>query len=85
MYREQVDEFVFVIPHDTLLPYQRTPKNHGWKVRPKYLPNSFGQKGLYVWLVDLDEQRIVAKKPFHKLYFVEPEKTNGKDPSMRRH
>lgn len=77
-YRSEVDQFVFVIPHDTLLPYQRTTSNHGWKVRPRYLPASFGEKGLYTWLVDLDAQTIVAKQPFSKLYYVEGEKTNGK-------
>ena len=60
-----------MIPHDALLPYQRTPQNHGWKVRPRYLPQSFGQKGLYVWLVDLNEQRITSKHTFEKIYYVE--------------
>jgi hypothetical protein len=78
VYRNEVDQFVFVIPHDALLPYQRTEKNHGWKVRPRYLPASFGEKGLYTWLVDLDTQAIVAKQPFSKLYYVEAEKSNGK-------
>lgn len=81
-YMQDVDEFIFVIPHDSLQPYERTPKNHGWKVRPKYLPEDFGQRGLYVWLVDLDTQQIVAKKHFSALYFVQPEKTNGH--SMRK-
>lgn len=70
-YMQEVDDFVFVIPHDALLPYQRTEKNHGWKVRSKKLPPLFGQKGLFVWLVDIDKQEIVAKQPFTKLYYLE--------------
>ncbi len=77
-YRDEVDQFVFVIPHDALMPYHRTSPNHGWKIRPRYLPASFGEKGLYTWLVDLDKQAIVAKLPFSKIYYVEEEKANGK-------
>lgn len=72
-YRNEVDDFVFAIPHDALRPYQRTEKNHGWKVRPKFLPAFFAQKGLYAWLVDLEDRRIVAKAPFPRLYNVEGE------------
>ncbi len=82
-YKEEVDDFVLVIPHDSLLPYQRTEKNRGWKVRPHFLPFAFGQKGLYVWLVDLNERRIVAKQPFPKHYYVEAEK-KGKKASRKR-
>lgn len=70
-YKEEVDEFVFVIPLPTLLPYQRTENTHGWKVRPKKLPAIFGQKGLFVWLIDLEKQEITAKQPFQKLYYVD--------------
>lgn len=76
-YREEVDQFVFVIPHDALLPYHRTTTNHSWKVRPRYLPSSFGERGLYTWLVDLEKQAIIEKAPFSKMFFVEAEKTNG--------
>lgn len=85
LYRNEVDQFVFVIPHDTLLPYQRKEKNHGWKVRPSYLPSSFGEKNLYAWLIDVDAQRIVAKQPFSKLYYVEDEKVKGNGKKSRRH
>lgn len=70
-YKHEVDDFVFVIPHDSLLPYQRTENNHGWRVRSKKLPTPFGQKGLFVWLVDIDKQEIVAKQPLPKLYYLE--------------
>jgi hypothetical protein len=83
-YMQDVDDFVFVIPHDSLQPYERTPKNHGWKVRPNYLPSEFAQKGLYVWLVDLEHRCITLKKPFASLYFVEAEKTNGKHARVKR-
>lgn len=87
-YWDEVDDFVFVIPHNALLPYQKTSTNHGWKVRPKYLPSLFGQKGLYAWLVDLDEQRIIARQSFDKLYFIEPQKNGmkatGKKSGLRR-
>jgi hypothetical protein len=83
-YRSEVDDFVFIIPHDALLPYQRTPRNHGWKVRPRYLPDMFAQKGLYVWLVDLTAQKITSKGPFTRLYNVEPLPTNGKRAGPRR-
>ncbi len=69
-YGNEVDEFVFVIPHDSLLPYQLTEKNHGFHVRSKALPKEFGKKGIYVWLVDLGEQRILVKAPFHKVYYI---------------
>lgn len=86
LYRNEVDQFVFVIPRDALLPYQRTEKNHGWKVRSRQLPAPFGEKNLYAWLIDVDAQQIVAKQPFSKLYFVEAEKTtgNGKNHSLKR-
>ena len=76
-YKDEVDEYVFVIPHDSLLPYQKTPKNHGWKVREKKLPPIFAQKGLSVWLVDLDEQCITEKHPFPQIYNVEANHTIG--------
>ena len=82
-YMDEVDEFVFVIPHDALLPYQRTEKTSGWKLRPHLLPSDFAQKGLYVWWIDVDEQRIVAKSPFTKLYYVEPERMNGNGKKRR--
>ncbi len=69
-YMDEVDEFVFVIPRDSLLPYQKTPQNHGWKVREKKLPPIFAQKGLWVWLVDLEKQRITDKHPFPRIYNV---------------
>ncbi len=84
VYGKEVDDFIFILPQNALMPYQKTGRIHGWKVRPKYLPSEFGQKGLYVWLVDLDNQEIVAKKPFSALYFVQPEKTNGKHAGRRR-
>lgn len=87
VYKDEVDEFVFVIPHDALLPYQQTENNHGWKVRPRFLPKEFGQKGLYVWLVDLDEKRITVKQPFTRLYNVDANghaPKSGKKSAQRR-
>ena len=69
-YGKEVDDFVFILPEDALMPYQKTLPIHGWKVRPKYLPPEFAQKGLFVWLVDLEERRIAAKKPFTAIYNV---------------
>lgn len=70
-YHNEVDEFVFVIPHDSLLPYQRTETAHGFHVRSKALPSEFSRKGLYIWLVDLAEQRIIKRAPISKVYHVE--------------
>ena len=70
-YGNEVDEFVFVIPHDSLVPYQKTEQPHGFHVRSKALPPAFGKKGLYVWLVDVGEQRIVKRAPISKIYHVE--------------
>ncbi|MFH0970130.1 MAG: hypothetical protein V1776_01575 [Candidatus Diapherotrites archaeon] len=75
-YRQKVDEFVFVIPKDALLPYQKTSTIHAWKVRPKFLPEVFGEKGLYAWLIDLGDRQIIQKKPFPFLYNIETH-TNG--------
>ncbi|QQR92144.1 MAG: hypothetical protein IPJ89_03200 [Candidatus Iainarchaeum archaeon] len=70
-YRDEVDEFVFVIPHDSLLPYQKTETAPGFHVRSKALPKEFAQKGLYIWLVDLAEQRIIKRAPIARIYHVE--------------
>ena len=70
-YGNEVDEFVFVIPHDSLLPYQKTDAPHGFHVRSKSLPKAFAKKGLYIWLVDLGEQRIVKRAPISRVYHVE--------------
>lgn len=79
-YGNEVDEFVFVIPHDSLLPYQKTDAPHGFHVRSKALPKEFGKKGLYVWLVDLGEQRIVKRAPLSKIYHVDSRTASKKVP-----
>ncbi len=83
-YGKEVDDFVFILPQDALMPYMKTPRVHGWKVRPKFLPSEFAQKGLYVWLVDLEHRRIAAKKPFSAIYCVDSTRTNGKHAVRRR-
>lgn len=70
-YGDEVDEFVFVIPHDSLLPYQKTEAAPGFHVRSKALPRAFAKKGLYIWLVDLAEQRIIKRAPITTIYHVE--------------
>ncbi len=83
-YGEEVDEFVFVLPKEALSVYKKTtsaPGKREWKVRPNFLPSVFGQAGLYVWLIDLEERRIIAKKPFSKIYNVKKSPASGSSSS----
>lgn len=80
IYSKEVDEFVFVIPTHFLKPYQKE-NNHsfGWHVRHKKLPSPFSKKGLYVWLVNIGEQRIISKQSLSNIYYIENE--NGRKAS----
>ena len=86
-YRNEVDEFVFILPSDSMTKYQRKETNGRHASAHFKLPKLFGEKGLYAWLVDLDDQRIIAKKPFSQLFHVDENGhalKNGKKPGKRR-
>ncbi|MDZ4256649.1 MAG: hypothetical protein U1C71_03510 [archaeon] len=77
IYRPEVDEFVFILPNDALSKYRRKER-FGRRVQSHFLlPSQFGERGLFVWLIDLQDRRIVAKEPFFKIYNVDP---NGHAP-----
>ncbi len=71
-YANQVDEFIFVLPHDALAFYRRKKLN-GFKrlVPKKFLDSKFADKKLRVWLLDCKQGEVVEKGTFRRIFDVE--------------
>ena len=70
-YAKEVDEFVFVLPKESLGLYKKT-KTNGIKriAHKKYLSKEFSNPKLKVWLVDCANGKIAEKGPFGKVFEV---------------
>lgn len=68
-YAEQVDEFVFVLPSNAMLLYQkpRTKVFHK-KHRGNALPKEFADKKLIAWMFDLNEKKFVEKDRMGRVF-----------------
>ncbi len=72
-YSERADEFVFVIPKDSLDGYKKHKKGI-WQFRPhkKFLGKEFAEKKLSVWLFDTGKNCISDKKSFFEIFNITP-------------
>ncbi len=70
-YANEVDEFVLVLPHDSLGFYKKKKPN-GLKriVGKKFLEKDFADPKLKVWLLDCRQGRIAEKGSFSKIFDV---------------
>ncbi len=72
LYADQVDEFVFVLPHNCLEFYRKPKKKVFHKnSRPKFFEKTFNRKNLFVWLLDVKAGRFGEKSLFAKAFNVE--------------
>lgn len=66
-----VDKYVFVLPFASLELYKRhSVKCFEPLTRPKFFPKEFASKKLFVWLCSIDEERIVERARFGKVFNV---------------
>lgn len=70
-YANEVDEFVFVLPHDAMQFYQK-PKTKVFhkKCRLKYFGNEFSSSSLKAWMFNLRDGRFTEKSSFNKVFCV---------------
>lgn len=73
IYFHNVDEFVFVLPSNSLKFYQKQSKKglHVITAQKKF-PKEFSSKKLKVWLFDLETKQFTKKDTFNKIFNVEP-------------
>jgi hypothetical protein len=68
-YAKEVDEFVFVLPHDGLEFYRRKKLNGFKRVAPKkFLSKEFADPKLQVWLLDYKQGLISEKGKFSEIF-----------------
>ena len=72
-YSKEADQFVFVLPSNSLELYRRQEKKIFHRVcREKLLPKEFNNQDLYVWLFNVNDKKFVEKARFNKIFNVEP-------------
>ncbi len=70
-YLHNVDKYIFVFPMASFELYKRQQINCFTALtRPKFFPEDFSNKKLYVWLCSIDEKRIVTQARFEKIFNV---------------
>lgn len=70
-YSENVDRFVFVLPHNSMEFYRKLPSFPLRPVaRPKYFGRNFSSPKLHAWLLDLESGKFVRKGRFSKIFNV---------------
>ncbi len=70
-YANQVDEFIFALPHDSLGLYRKKRLNGFKRIAPKkFLGKEFADKKLRVWLLDCRQGRIAEKGLIKKIFDV---------------
>ncbi|MCD6434299.1 MAG: hypothetical protein J7L14_01680, partial [Candidatus Diapherotrites archaeon] len=71
-YAENVDIFVFAFPQNCLSLYRKQKQNFfAKKIKQKCFPYKFNSKKLYVWLLDIENRRIIKKARFSDIFNVE--------------
>ena len=70
-YANEVDEFIFALPENSLEFYRKKAQNGIRRVINKnFLPKEFSDQKLGVWLVDCRKGMVTEKGPFGKLFEV---------------
>jgi len=71
-YANEVDEFIFVIPSQSMGLY-RKHKTNGLKsiAHKKFLDKEFNEPKLRVWMIDCSQGKIEEKGPFSKIFEVQ--------------
>jgi hypothetical protein len=68
-YASEVDEFVFVLPKESLSLYHKTHSaRYRNRVRPNKLGHEFTDPRLSVWVVDIEEGKIVQRGVFSQVF-----------------
>jgi len=71
-YKENVDQFIFVIPKQRLCFYEKEPfKVFPSKARKKFFPSAFSDPKLLVWVYDMETGKIEKKERFSRAFNVE--------------
>ncbi len=70
-YSNEVDEFIFVLPHDSM-EFYRKKKMNGFKRRApkKFFSQDFSNKKLKAWMLDCKQAKITEKGSFRKIFEV---------------
>jgi len=70
-YAQEVDEFVFALPSDSLGLYRKKKLNGFKRLAPKkFLGKEFLDRKLKVWLLDCRQGLVSEKGPFFKIFDV---------------
>lgn len=73
VYANEADEFVFVLPKDSLAVYKKTVKGpRQFKAKKRFLGKEFGLKNLGVWLFDEAKNEITERHSFQKIFNICP-------------
>lgn len=76
-YASEVDEFIFVLPHDSMEFYRKRKMNGFKRAAPKkFLSSEFSSPKLQAWLLDYSNGKIAEKGAFSRLFEVKWEKQN---------
>jgi len=70
-YANEVDEFVFALPHDSMGLYRKTELNGFKRIgRKKFLSKEFSNPKLKVWLLDCKNRAVLEKGFFPEIFSV---------------
>ncbi|MEM4662629.1 MAG: hypothetical protein QXM75_01245 [Candidatus Diapherotrites archaeon] len=67
-YLPYVDNYVFVIPSNSLGLYRKSfAKVYKPVTRPKFFSSEFNNRNLSIWLCDIEKRKIIARARFNKI------------------
>jgi len=69
-YANEADEFIFVLPFNSMEFYRKPEKVFHKKAKLKFFGKEFNKKNLFVWLLDLSKGKFTEKKAFSKIFNV---------------
>ncbi len=69
-YADKTDEFVFVLPFNSMDFYRKQEKVFHKNSKQKFFGKEFDKKNLLVWLLDLRQGKFTQKAPFNKVFNV---------------
>jgi hypothetical protein len=69
-YAQEADEFIFVLPSNSMEFYRKPKKVFHKKAKRKFFGKEFSGKNLFVWLLDLRKGLFTEKKPFSEVFNV---------------
>ncbi len=69
-YASEADEFIFVLPFNSMEFYRKQKKVFHKKSKQKFFGKEFSKKNLFVWLLNLKEGKFTEKQLFSKIFNV---------------